>query len=229
MRFNGAAYNSPQRGGSIEVGNRLGERPTVRQSKIYRANESGNAMKDLMGHGHLAWDQNQQQGVFAGQAVYDGVTGTYNGGGGGGGPPQRPPLPPSQQQQQQPPQPQPPQQQQKKRVCFGGPGNNGGGSSSCGGGGGGSVVFGGAAPSGPVEEAEYPLPGSVASCDACGQVVNRYYHCADCAEETGLFDVCVRCCGALYLGQGPPIRIDHPTHNYETHRMQHVYPPTGGG
>ena len=38
-------------------------------------------------------------------------------------------------------------------------------------------LVGGPPPTGPPEEAEYPLSGSVASCDACGEVVNRYYHC----------------------------------------------------
>ena len=61
-------------------------------------------------------------------------------------------------------------------------------------------------------EVEYPLPGSVASCDGCGEVVQRYYHCSDCAEATGLFDLCVRCCGAFYLKSGPALKIDHPTH-----------------
>ena len=58
---------------------------------------------------------------------------------------------------------------------------------------------GGAAPAtdedaGMGDEIEYPLPGSVASCDACGDVVNRFYHCQDCPEETGLFDLCTECC-----------------------------------
>lgn len=73
------------------------------------------------------------------------------------------------------------------------------------------------------EEIEYPLPGSVASCDSCGAVVDRYYHCADCREETGpLFDLCVRCCGVIYLQGGQ--KLPHPTHNYGTHQMQHVVP-----
>ena len=90
-------------------------------------------------------------------------------------------------------------------------------------------MFGGGAmhgaPAGPAEEAEYPNPGSVASCDACGQVVRRYYHCADCIEETGLFDLCVRCCGVIYLeSHGRPMKLDHPTHDYATHRMLHIFP-----
>ena len=151
-------------------------------------------MKGLLGHDNLTWDYNKQEGVFAGQSVYDAATGKYNGSG---------PAPPPAQ------------------ACFGGPVHSGDG--------GDGIVFGGAAagPSPPQEpgEVEYPLPGSVASCDGCGEVVQRYYHCSDCAEATGLFDLCVRCCGAFYLKSGPALKIDHPTHDYETHRMVHVCPP----
>lgn len=58
-------------GNSIENGNSLGERPVVRQSKIYRQNESGNAMKAALGHDELKWEIDALQGVFAGQGVYD--------------------------------------------------------------------------------------------------------------------------------------------------------------
>ena len=68
-------YRSPQQ--SIETGNRLGSRPVVRQSKNYRVNESGNAMKGLLGNDGLAWDHEKQEGVFKGQSVYDGKTGKY--------------------------------------------------------------------------------------------------------------------------------------------------------
>ena len=117
----------------IETGNKLGERPVVRQSKIYRTNESGNAMKSIFGQDHLAWDTEQQQGVFDGQAIYD--FGAADN-----------------------------QQQQTGATAS--------------------------------SEVEYPLPGSVASCDACGEVVSRFYHCSDCREETGLFDLCTACCAA---------------------------------
>ena len=60
MKFS-SAYSSP--GGSIETGNRLGNRPVVRQSKFYRENESGNGMKGVLGHDHLAWDAQKQEGV----------------------------------------------------------------------------------------------------------------------------------------------------------------------
>ena len=85
----------------------------------------------------------------------------------------------------------------------------------------------------PVEEAEYPLPGSIASCDLCGEVVSRFYHCNDCVEETGLFDVCTVCCGALYLQRGTPAllakarQMRHPTHNFASHSMTHVTPLSG--
>ena len=77
------------------------------------------------------------------------------------------------------------------------------------------------------DEIEYPLPGSVASCDACGEVVDRFYHCQDCQEETGLFDLCSECCAALYLQQGRSVgvqRPEHPTHDYASHRMLQVAP-----
>ena len=168
MRFHnsprGASPRAPLQG--IETGNKVGDRPVVRQSKIYRTNESGNNMKSIFGQDHLAWDVDKQQGVFDGQGVFDAANDAFSGGGGS--------------------------------------------SSSA------------AATS----EVEYPLPGSVASCDSCGSVVQRFYHCTDCREETGLFDLCTECCAAIYLKQGaraqqtqPP---DHPTHVYSSHRMVHI-------
>ena len=80
---------------------------------------------------------------------------------------------------------------------------------------------------------EYPLPGSTAACDMCGDVVNRYYHCAECREEQGgLFDLCIVCAGAAYLRQGAPAlleqarRMRHPTHDFQRHKMVHVFPPS---
>ena len=55
----------------------------------------------------------------------------------------------------------------------------------------------------------------------------RFYHCADCADPD-LFDLCVECCGAVYLKQGTPeaqarCRLQpHPTHVIATHRMVQV-------
>lgn len=207
-------YASPQ--GSIENGNRLGARPVVRQSKIYRELESGNQMKNLLGHDHLAWDSNQQQGVFQGQAVYDMVQQGYD-------------VSPARSQFAPPP---PGVQQSKgaRRASFA-PGTEGAVR------GGGRTIARPPMQEGsyalPEEEVEYPFPGSTASCDLCGDVVSRFYHCAECREETGLFDLCTQCCGVCYLQQGPPAllmrarSLNHPTHVFSTHTMVHVT-PTGG-
>ena len=56
---------------SIENGNTLGQRPVVRQSKLYRQNESGNAMKAALGYDDTIWDTEALEGVFSGQGVYD--------------------------------------------------------------------------------------------------------------------------------------------------------------
>jgi hypothetical protein len=37
----------------------------------FHRHESGNAIKDLMGAGHLKWDENKKQGAYKGQKVYD--------------------------------------------------------------------------------------------------------------------------------------------------------------
>ena len=198
-------------GGSIENGNRLGQRPVVRQSKFYREGNAGNAMKGLLGQDSLAWDTEKNEGVFAGQALYDGRSQAYN-----ANQQQQQPFFGGQQQQQQFGGQQP-QQQQRRSVHFGDPQVYGG---SGGGAGGGIQQSYGQQP--PIETAEYPFPGSVCSCDACGQVVNRYYHCANCREETGLFDLCVVCCGQMYLQGGK--QIPHPTHDYAAHQMIHVVP-----
>ena len=42
------------------------------------------------------------------------------------------------------------------------------------------------------DDIEYPLPGSDASCDSCGQVVDKYYHCVQCGVIKG-FDLCEQC------------------------------------
>ena len=57
--------------GTQNQNNMLGDRPVVRQSKIYRQNESGNAMKSLLGVENLAWNTDQQQGAYEGMGVYD--------------------------------------------------------------------------------------------------------------------------------------------------------------
>ena len=55
---------------SQNVGNHVGNRPCVRQSQLFRRNESGNAMKELMGQTSLQWDTKKLQGAYSG-AAYD--------------------------------------------------------------------------------------------------------------------------------------------------------------
>lgn len=172
-------YSSPRGGGiggGIENGNRLGNRPVVRQSKIYRQNESGNAMKSLMGHDDLSWDTEKQQGVFAGQSVYDAEK-HHSPPGPSGVSPHHGRAPLAAQQHDDVP--------------------------------------------------EYPLPGCDATCDGCGEIVQRFYHCTECVDPD-LFDLCTTCCAAVYLKQGslkqplPP----HPTHNLASHKMVQICPPS---
>ena len=176
-------------GGGIENNNKLGNRPSVRQSKLYREKESGNAMKSLFGQDNLAWKTEEQEGVFSGQSVFNASTGEKT-----ASPPRATGAPPA------------------EPTVFGG----GGGYNQC-------------APCG--DEIPYPNPGCVASCDACDQVVNRFYHCLDCPESTGLMDLCTECCAAIYLKQGTPRALarmvipNHPTHVYASHRMMKVAPP----
>lgn len=89
-----------------------------------------------------------------------------------------------------------------------------------------SASFGGAQQSGAYDEPEYPLPGSSASCDSCGEVINDYYHCIDCKEETGLFDLCKACSVGIYM-KGTIQKVQHPTHDYGTHRMAKTAPAPG--
>ena len=51
----GHHHDAASANGSIERGNRLGSRPCVRQSDIYRQRESGDAMKSMLGQDHLKW------------------------------------------------------------------------------------------------------------------------------------------------------------------------------
>ncbi|KAG5485662.1 hypothetical protein LSCM4_06620 [Leishmania orientalis] len=82
-------------------GNMLGNRPCVRQSRLYREGCSGNAMKELLGQAELSWKTNQTEGCYGGGRVYDHNTDDH-----------RAVLTqkPSEQQQQQPQQEQQPQQ-----------------------------------------------------------------------------------------------------------------------
>ena len=52
-------------------GNQLGTRPCVRQSQLFRQNESGNTMKSLLGSSHLQWDTKHTQGAYDGRPAYD--------------------------------------------------------------------------------------------------------------------------------------------------------------
>jgi hypothetical protein len=52
-------------------GNVLGDRPCVRQSRLYREHVGGNAMKELLGQDTLKWDTQRQQGVYSGKPVFD--------------------------------------------------------------------------------------------------------------------------------------------------------------
>ncbi len=57
--------------GSQNLGNSLGARSCVRQSKLYRQYESGNSMKSLLGTPHLSWNQDKKEGAYQNQPVYD--------------------------------------------------------------------------------------------------------------------------------------------------------------
>ena len=52
-------------------GNVLGDRPCVRQSKLYREHEGGNTMKGLLGQDALKWDTNRTEGAYQGGRVFD--------------------------------------------------------------------------------------------------------------------------------------------------------------
>jgi hypothetical protein len=53
------------------IGNTLGDRSCVRQSKYFRQYESGNGMKSLLGSSNLGWSTTEKEGAFKGQPVYD--------------------------------------------------------------------------------------------------------------------------------------------------------------
>lgn len=48
------------------LGNRLGQRPCVGQNEFSRQQDSGNAMKGILGHEDLTWNTNARQGAFEG-------------------------------------------------------------------------------------------------------------------------------------------------------------------
>merc|ERR1712217_473505 len=68
---------------SQNVGNHIGTRSSVRQSKLFRMYESGNATKALLGQQDLCWDVDKKQGAYVGH-VYDAFRGqNYSGSGEG--------------------------------------------------------------------------------------------------------------------------------------------------
>ncbi len=56
---------------SQNLGNTLGSRSCVRQSKLYRQYESGNDVKAILGTSHLCWRTDQKEGAYKGQKIYD--------------------------------------------------------------------------------------------------------------------------------------------------------------
>ena len=72
-----AAYHDPS-DGSIERGNMLGDRASVRQSRLFRQYESGNAVKSLLGTDSIVWDVDRKEGVFKGEPVYDCMSQSYD-------------------------------------------------------------------------------------------------------------------------------------------------------
>ena len=52
------------------VGNVIGTRSSVRQSRLYRRHESGNTMKGVLGLGTRTWEIDRKEGAYSG-AVYD--------------------------------------------------------------------------------------------------------------------------------------------------------------
>jgi hypothetical protein len=58
-------------------GNSLGDRPCVRQSRLYRELCGGNTMKELMGQDQLKWDTGRTEGAYQGGRVFDHNTHAY--------------------------------------------------------------------------------------------------------------------------------------------------------
>ena len=66
------------RSASQNVGNHLGSRSCVRQSRLYREYESGNATKALLGQDNLIWETKKKQGAYSGHSVYDHTVDRYS-------------------------------------------------------------------------------------------------------------------------------------------------------
>ena len=55
---------------SANTGNVLGDRSSVRQSKLYRQYESGNDVKGILGTENLQWRTDKKEGVYDGHDLY---------------------------------------------------------------------------------------------------------------------------------------------------------------
>ena len=66
----GAHQHDPS-ASSQNLGNFIGTRSCIRQSKLFRQYESGNSMKALLGQPNLAWQTDEKEGAYRGQPVWD--------------------------------------------------------------------------------------------------------------------------------------------------------------
>lgn len=71
------AYHDPG-SASQNVGNHIGTRSSVRQSKLFRMYESGNATKALLGQQGLQWNVEEKEGAYSGR-VFDAFQGQGRG------------------------------------------------------------------------------------------------------------------------------------------------------
>lgn len=60
--------------GTQNQGNSLGDRSSVRQSRLYRVHESGNDVKAILGSSNLCWNPDIKEGAYYGQKVYNHMT-----------------------------------------------------------------------------------------------------------------------------------------------------------
>ena len=66
-----SAYHINSTSGSQNIGNIIGTKSTIQQSKFFRMYESGNAMKSILGNVTLSWDVNKKQGAYSGKVFDD--------------------------------------------------------------------------------------------------------------------------------------------------------------
>jgi hypothetical protein len=57
-------------GGTQNQGNSIGNKSSIRQSKLFRQYESGNDVKDILGTSNLKWKTEVKQGAYSGK-VFD--------------------------------------------------------------------------------------------------------------------------------------------------------------